>query len=442
MLSQTVANKRRWRTLDKSTKIELITSLLLAFLLLGFGIFCFLMPAASFHLVLRFVVLALSVYGLFLLFLYFFRGCSSWSELLVALLVLGFAWLLNYNNALPEWIVRTSFGWYCIGIGLVMAIQLWIHRRNQVKIGWGSFLLMGIYAGLGIILLWTTIVDTQNLMRLFGAYFILLAGRMVFSTFQKYSSTYRWRRGVYISLPTLLAAFLPDVVWRNLNNRIRTGKEYQLETVKRNTPAKLRVMVHIGPEGFQKIGHFTFSWKGMVYSYGNYDTKSGHLFGTLGDGVYFTVPADVYRPNLMKYEHNTLFEYTIQTTPEQDARIEEQLRELRHRSIRWYCELEKKAISHELGDLEKDYPSRLHYRTGAKFYKLKNGAFKTYWAAGDNCVLFSDMILGSVGADVLSLRGIITPGTYFDYLESEYSKANSPIVERRVYSWAASQDGI
>ena len=29
---------------------------------------------------------------------------------------------------------------------------------------------------------------------------------------------------------------------------------------------------------------------------------------------------------------------------------------------------------------EMDYPSRLHYRTGAKLYKVKSGKFHIYWA--------------------------------------------------------------
>lgn len=439
MSSQT-ANKKR--SLDSATKWEIFFSLLLAFGLLTFGIFCLFLPAASFRILLHFIVFALIIYGFFLLFLYFFRGRSSHSELFFSALALCFAWVLNHNEALPEWIIRTSFGWYCVGIGLVMAIQIVIHRQNRVKTKWFSFLTCGGYLMLGTVLLWTPLVDTQNLIRLFGVYFALLAERMAFSTLEKYSSTYHWKRGIYISLPTIFAAFLPDVGLRNINKSLRQGKEYPLETIKKESPAKLRVTVHIGPDGFQKVGHFTFSWKGMVYSYGNYDSKSLHLFGTLGDGVYFTVPAELYRPNLMKYEKNTLFEYTIQTTPEQDARIEEQLFQLRQRSIRWYCDLEKQGSQPTLGDLEKDYPSRLHFRTGAKFYKLKSGAFKTYWAAGDNCVLFSDMILGSVGADVLSLRGIITPGAYYDYLETEYDKANSPIIERHVYTSAANQEGI
>ena len=206
MSSQTIA-KRRFRTLDHATKIEMVTGLLVALLLLAFGIFCSFMPAISFHFMLRLVVMALTGYGGFLLFLFFFRGRSSRSDLLFSALVLGFAWLLNYNESLPEWIVRTSFGWYCLGIGFVMAIQLWIHHHNHVKGSFVTFLLALSYALLGIVLLWTKIVDTQNLMRLFGVYFILLAIRMVFSTLQKYSDSYHWRRGIYVSLPTLLAAF-------------------------------------------------------------------------------------------------------------------------------------------------------------------------------------------------------------------------------------------
>lgn len=69
-----------------------------------------------------------------------------------------------------------------------------------------------------------------------------------------------------------------------------------------------------------------------------------------------------------------------------------------------------------------DYPSRLHYRTGAKLYKVKSGKFHIYWALGDNCASFTDLVLGTLGADVLSIRGIISPGTYLDWLQKEYLK--------------------
>lgn len=113
--------------------------------------------------------------------------------------------------------------------------------------------------------------------------------------------------------------------------------------------------------------------------------------------------------------------------------MDRELDELVNNSYRWYCQLERSKNPSVLDKLESDYPSRLHYRTGAKFYKIKKGKFKTYWAMGENCVLFSDQILGSVGADVLSIRGIITPGTYFDYLQKEYLKENSPVVSCTIH---------
>ncbi|UNT92351.1 hypothetical protein [Allobaculum sp. Allo2] len=200
-------------------------------------------------------------------------------------------------------------------------------------------------------------------------------------------------------------------------------------------------MVHIGPEGLQKVGHFSFSWKGIVYSYGNYDKESERFFSMLGDGVYFTVPFELYLPNIITHENNTIFEYSIETTPEEDELIERELEDLKKRSYRWYSPIERRG-SRQLEGLEDNYPSRLHFHTGAKFFKIKNGCFKTYWVAGENCVQFADVILGRIGSDVLSMRGIVTPGTYYDYLESEYSKEHSPIVERKVYSPKVGEPGI
>lgn len=426
----------------KGKKAEDLSSLFLVLLLFIVGLLCFFMPVFSYHIMLDLIVGVLVLYGLFLIFLYFYRGRSSRMDLLFGFFAIIFAGILLFNVNLPEWIIRVCFSWYCFGVSLVMLVQIVIHQNNGVKIRPTAILLSLIYGILGIILLLTHIVNTETLIRLFGVYFILLASRMIIGLLDTHSAKYKWKRGIYISLPTLLATMLPDAALRTINSKIRSGQDYGMEQVKRDVPAKLKVMVHIGEEGFQKVGHFTFAWKGIVYSYGNYDAKSERFFSLLGDGVYFTVPMELYIPALVKYEHNTLFEYTIQTTEEQDRMIESQLEALKERSVRWYCDLEREGTSRRLGHYESDYPCRLHYRTGAKFYKLKNGAFKTYWVAGDNCVLFSDVILGNIGADVLSLRGIVTPGAYFDYLENEYLKENSPIIERRVYSFAASQDGI
>lgn len=419
---------------------EIISTLFLVLILLGMGIYSLVIPAAFYDLNLKIAVVAVFIYGFYLISQNFIQSRKKKSNYFYGGITIAFGILLLFNQRLPEWIIRTSFGWYCLIASISMLVQACINWSNRVKIRVRSVVLISIYGIIGCVLLFTDYVDTVNLLRIFGIYFILLAARIAVNLYDAYSSSYTWKRGLYIGLPIILGTLLPDAALKVINEKIKLGQDYGKKTVKvdRDAPAKLKVFIHIGSDGFQKIGHITFSWRGMIYSYGNYDTESYRFLQLLGDGVYFIVPEDLYVPNLVKYEHNTLFEYSIVTTPQEDEKIEEQLDELFHRSLRWYSKIERKGKASKLAELEEDYPSRLHYRTGAKFYKFKSGSFKTYWVVGDNCALFSDLILGTVGADVLSVKGILTPGTYYDYLENEYQKENSPIIQRRVHSFEAS----
>lgn len=422
-------------------KGELIGSWIVALGILIFGICLFMAPGFMYRMILDLSVLALLAYGIINLVIFLLYGKHGRSKIVYGLMALAFGIVLMFNRLLPEWIIRVVFGLYCFGVGSAMFIQILISRRdgNPVKV---SLVLFSVaYLILGIVLLGTRMVTTTILIEIFGIYFCMLGIRFTIDLLERSNQEYHWKRSLHISLPTLLATLMPDFVLSKISQVTSSGNDYPLQAYKRKEPVKLKAMVHIGPEGFQKVGHFTFSWKGIVYSYGNYDTDSERFFSLIGDGVFFTVPSELYLPNIVKYENNTIFEYSIQTTPEQDEQIEQALAELKSRSYRWYSKLERTAFT-GLGELESDYPSRLHYRTGAKFYKIRNGCFKTYWVAGENCVQFADVILGTIGADVLSLRGIVTPGAYFDYLDSEYLKDNSPIIERRIFSAAAKREGI
>lgn len=420
---------------------EQIFGWIVVFLLMVLGITCLFLPAFLYTAVLNLSVVSLVVYGLFNIVLFILHGKTGRAKIMYGVGALAFGIFLMFNTLLPEWIIRVCFGTYCVAVSASMFIQAMISHHDHNKVRRSVILFGFMYGLLGVLLLATDIVTTQNLIRIFGCYFCLLAIRFGLDLFDRTSSTYEWKRRVRVSLPTILATVLPDFALKSINAHMQTGREYPLDTFKKDQPVKLRAMVHIGPEGFQKVGHFTFSWKGMVYSYGNYDEESKRFVTMLGDGVFFNVPAYLYLPNIVKYEKNTIFEYGIQTTPEQDEMIEKKLEALHNRSFRWYSQIERKG-RRGLEGLEDDYPSRLHYRTGAKFYKIKHGCFKTYWVMGENCVQFADVILGRIGADVLSMRGIVTPGAYYDYLESEYTKEKSPVIERRVYSPEALKPGI
>lgn len=400
------------------------------------GIAALTAPEFMFTAVLDLAVFYLFFTGAFRLVRFFTSGRTRKADLVYGLSALAFGFVLLFYGPLPEWIIRVSFGAYCAFIALCMFMQVLINLNNKVSSWLITALIATAYMIISFLTLFTVSVPTSLLMNLVGVYFILLAFRFWDDLKTSRSRKYSWKRRIHISLPTVIATLLPDYTVRKINEYFQEGREYMPSASRKdNEPVKLKAMVHIGPEGFQKVGHFTFAWKGIVYSYGNYDADSGRLFGMLGDGTYFTVPFEKYIPNIIEYEHNTIFEYGIRTTQEQEEKIEAMLEDLKNNSYRWYCKLEKTGAAQEPGDLESDYPCRLHYRTGAKFFKIKKGNFHTYWAGGDNCVLFADQFLGVVGSDVLSVRGIITPGAYFDYLQSEYAKENSPVVECIVHPW-------
>ena len=53
---------------------------------------------------------------------------------------------------------------------------------------------------------------------------------------------------------------------------------------------------------------------------------------------------------------------------------------------------------------------------------------------GSNCCYLVDDILGNSGMDILSINGIITPGTYYNYFNKELSLKNSNVVSKNIYN--------
>ncbi|HCE27054.1 MAG TPA: hypothetical protein DEQ78_07220, partial [Ruminococcaceae bacterium] len=81
-----------------------------------------------------------------------------------------------------------------------------------------------------------------------------------------------------------------------------------------------------------------------------------------------------------------------------------------------------------------DYCSSLWNGTHAHFYKFKSGRFKTYFVMSTNCVFLADYILSKAGTDIVKTAGIITPGDYYDYMQSEYALPGGIVITRDIYS--------
>lgn len=410
----------RQKKLDRIFRIILITILFIV------GFLCVFDP----RIVWDFFMDAALIFSLFNGFRLVIKGFSRHSirHFLLAVLAFAFASVLMFSSMIPEWVIRVSFGTYSMLMGISMLIQQGIYIYESVRRPLLNWMFSAAYIMIGFLLLFTPRISKEFLIRLFGCYFILLAIRYVSDIQNLTNPNYTWKRTFHISLPTVFAALIPDWTLQKINNHFKEGMDVETYPLKSDKEPILKAMVHIGPEGFQKVGHFSFAYKDIVFSYGNYDHDSDRLGGLLGDGVYFNVPLCLYLPNIIQYEHNTIFEYGIQITEEQEKQMDHLIQNLRDSSYRWYTRIEREDGYLHFRDYESDYGCRLHYRIGAKFYKIRKGRFKTYWVLGENCVVFADLMLGMIGADILSMRGVITPGTYFDYLQEEYEKENSPVV--------------
>ena len=411
---------------------ELILDMLLGLLMVILGFLMLVVPQWIYHVFINLILIVVAAQAL-LLGVRFVRKKQK-IDMFMALVTFVFFCILYNHQSFPQILFQIIFGIYCLVSALASLIQLLINIYNQVK---GKIFLLictFFYMGIGIILI-VSREELKVLIRAFGIYLILLGFRALSDASQCVNplTKVEWKRKVRLTFPALLCAFFPDWALNAINSLLEAGQPVEWEQKEGKVSTDLRVFVHVGPYGLQKVGHICFAYRDIVYSYGNYDRASFRFNQTIGDGVLFRAPVQDYIPNAMEVENNTIFEYGITLSDSQKELLEAKLKALETNLERWYCLIEQERGYDHLQDYQEDYPSRLHAKTGAKLYKFKSGKFKSYWALGDNCAVFTDRMLGCLGADILSMRGIISPGTYLDWLQKEFLKRNSPVVSRTLH---------
>ena len=69
--------------------------------------------------------------------------------------------------------------------------------------------------------------------------------------------------------------------------------------------------------------------------------------------------------------------------------------------------------------------NKIYKHANGKFYRFTKGKYKTFFVLRTNCATCVDNIFNAIGTKIINLEGIISPGTYYSYLEKEYHKKNS-----------------
>ncbi|MCF0261229.1 MAG: hypothetical protein HUJ54_15315, partial [Erysipelotrichaceae bacterium] len=314
-------------------------------------------------------------------------------------------------------------------------LQWVLDRKDSRSAGFQHLIAGFLYLILGIVSLLCRSNDVILVMRYFGLYLLVQAVQLLLEIFvskhpdsSRTLSLKRW-----VSLPVYIVSFLPSITLRMILNSKYREKPLEYDARKNDEPVNLRVCIHSGLTGEKMMGHMTFAYKGIMYSYGNYDTANEKFFRSIGPGILFTVPADIYINNSCIYEKSTIFEYGLHITPEQEEKLQSIIDSLFKDTYRWLCPLEEYGQGrNDFAKYEKDYACRLQYRTGAKFRKFYSTQWKTYWILGDNCSLFAEDVLSRIGCHIVHKRGIISPGEYFEFFETAWQDPHSCVITR---SW-------
>lgn len=237
------------------------------------------------------------------------------------------------------------------------------------------------------------------------------------------------KKRIRIVLPVFIAAFVPRKVLSEINKMFEVKEKYDKYIIqKEEIFPDIEVLVHIKEGNTGSFGHVDLYMDNKVISYGSYDESSVRLNSSIGDGVLFEVDKHKYLKFCNRNENKNIISFGLKLTDVQKENIRKKLEVIKKDVYEW------RPLS-QIYDNKgyNDYASRLYSATGAKLYKFRRGRFKTYFVLNTNCVELTDEILSTSGIDLLSINGLITPGTYYDYFNREFRRKNSIVVSKEIY---------
>lgn len=269
--------------------------------------------------------------------------------------------------------------------------------------------------------------------------FLILYGLSTFSDFlaevipPAYKS--RLKKHIRITLPVFWASFFPHRALDEINHYFETGGEDLADwSVQKGEQApNVEIFVHVSDEGNGTMGHVDLRIRDMVISYGGYDVAAMKLFGGLGPGVLFEhYKKDDYIAFCESQSGKTLFGFGLLMTEPELAAMEKKLADILQDAYEWVPDAHLVQEGKAAAPAKWDYGSLLYLATDARFFKFKSGSFKNYFVLGTNCVKLADTLLRASGTATVA-NGIISPGTYYTFLNSEFMRSDSIVITRTVY---------
>ena len=372
-------------------------------------------------------------------------------KLLIAFLYVGLfvlAWKLPYIFLA---FFSMTFGLYMLINAVIKSVQFWLYERDKVRGRFVMLLLVLLSYGFGAFLILRPQLNIQTVIRMSGLYLLAFGITHLgdlFRTLGYEKKSGSRHRGFRVTLPIGIAMLIPYGLIRKVNDLIDDERLFD-KTQRRTssipdeagdleTKPDLEVFVHVSPSGYSRFGHVDVWFEGTVYTYGTYNEKTAKLHRAFGDGnLILTSDRDLYLAFCCYNDKKTIYAFGLKLTDEQKARVRKEIDLMLTQVEPFYPDsqlADQGKLSKKPFGSYNDYASHLYLVTGSKFYKFITGKFASYFSLGTNCVMLADTLIGAAGRDIISITGVVTPGTYYDYLNRQFQIKNSSVIARRVYT--------
>ncbi len=407
---------------DKNYLFYVITFYLL-------GIIVFFLPELStsiFHII---VSTGVILYGFITVFYNMLKRKGLINTLISILIIfIGLYFLNNKYNMLS--IFPLIFSSYVLLLTAIKFSIFIIYKIRGIK-GFYRLLISAIIDLIFTLIIISNVIQSINfLTRMLGIYLIIIGTHYLIDWFFEYHTRNNTNRSFRWTMPTIISLFIPYRLANKINKSL-TKEKNSINKNLYNDKVDLEILISVKDSNIGRFGHADFIFDNKVYSYGCYDEDSKRFFDMAGDGTLFIVNnRDKYLKFCIEHSKKTFFAFGITLTDNQKEKVRKEIDRIMEKSYEWKCIQELDPEN----DYQ-DYGSCLYKATKAKFYKFnKNSEYHLYYALWTNCVKIVDQILGVTGSALLRLNGVITPGSYYYFLDEEYKRKNSNVISKEIIS--------
>ena len=354
-------------------------------------------------------------------------------QLLMAFISLYLAWFAYRHPAQMSALLPLAMGANALLSGFLHFVTCYLQRKNNEWVGLNTFFMGLLSALLGMLLVIWPVAMIDTALVLSGLYCLMSAA----TQFTDYLEERRpgskpgrvWRRD-RVDAPPALFALVPKRAQEKINriwDRLSEDASEADEDGGESAP-DFEIFIHATEKGLGTVGHVDICFEDVVRTYGPYDFDSHRWGGLICNGVLAVISGrDRYLNFCTNYSKKTIFCYGLRLTGEQKEQVRKKIDQLMLQVRVWHSPYRRDPTKPHT-----DYASVLQRELDAQLYQFVKGEFQTYFMGSTNCAMLADRIIGSLGTDILSPGGLVTPGAYYSYLEREYRKKSGLVVSKRV----------